>query len=247
MSRVSYVPSAALVVRAKTFKELNGFQESLRYGEDVDFVWRAIDNNWQCRYDPYVVCLHRNRNSWRELARQRMSYGEAAATLYIAHPTRLAPLRSDVATTTSVAAIALGMPLTALAAGSISATFLWKELRRVGLPATHVMRIVANRLLHTADMLAHAISRVWWPIIAVVAIFSRRARYLLVGSLVFPVLYQQRRSSGHAMDRNQVPFALIARIVDHGGYSVGVWKGMMRHRTFGPLIPKISVKRSPSN
>jgi hypothetical protein len=49
------------------------------------------------------------------------------------------------------------------------------------------------------------------------------------------------------MDWNQVPFALIARIVDHGGYSVGVWKGMMRHRTFGPLIPKISVKRSPSN
>src|SRR5206468_746740 len=38
--RVSYVPSTALVVRRDALLRVDGFDESLRYGEDVDLCWR---------------------------------------------------------------------------------------------------------------------------------------------------------------------------------------------------------------
>jgi len=60
-SRVSYVPTAALLVRREVFESLSGFDESLRYGEDVDFVWRAISTDRICRYEPAAVARHRAR------------------------------------------------------------------------------------------------------------------------------------------------------------------------------------------
>ncbi len=247
MSRVSYVPSAVLVVRTEMFVELGGFDTAHRYGEDVDFVWRAIDNGWQCRYDPYIVCLHRNRSSWRQLINQRMSYGEAAATLYIAHPSRLAPLRADAATAASVITTVIGMPLSAVSTSAISASLLWRELHRARIPAKDIVRIAADRWMHTAYMTAQAITRVWWPIILIIALFSRRARRLLAFAVLFPLLYELRTSNTKIVPWKILPLVATMRIVDHGGYSIGVWKGMWRNRTVGPLLPKISVRRSPSN
>lgn len=247
MSRVSYVPSAALLVRTEAFTELGGFDTSHRYGEDVDFVWRAIDNGWQCRYDPYVVCLHRNRGSWRELIQQRMSYGEAAATLYVAHPTRLAPLRADAATAGSVVTTVLGLPLSAFATTALSTTLLWKELQRAKVPSLTILRIAFDRWIHTAYMITQAVARVWWPIIMVAALFSRRARRLLFFTLLFPIAYEQRPGSTRKLPLHRIPLAAVMRVVDLGGYSVGVWKGMLRNQTIGPLLPRISVKRSPSD
>lgn len=247
MSRVSYVPSAVLLVRSKTFNELDGFDTAHRYGEDVDFVWRVIDNGWQCRYDPHVVCLHRNRGSWRELIHQRMSYGEAAATLYVSHPTRLAPLRADAATTASVVTSVVGMPLSAFATTVLSTSFLWKELQRANIPLRTILRIIVDRWMHTAYMITQAISRVWWPIVMIIALFSRRARRLLLFTMLFPIAYEQRPSSTRRIPLRNVPLATVIRVVDLAGYGVGVWKGMVRNRTIGPLLPRISVRRSPSD
>jgi mycofactocin system glycosyltransferase len=247
MSRVSYVPSAVLLTRTETFTELGGFDTAHRYGEDVDLVWRAIDNGWQCRYDPHVVCLHRNRGSWRELVQQRMSYGEAAATLYVAHPSRLAPLRADAATAASVVTSVVGMPLAAFATTALSASALWKELRRADVPLGTILRIIVDRWMHTVYMITQAISRVWLPIIVIVALFSRRARRLLIFTALFPIAYEQRPKSTRKTPVRTIPLATVMRILDLGGYCAGVWKGMARNRTIGPLLPRISVKRSPSD
>lgn len=247
MSRVSYVPSAVLLARSETFHELNGFDAIHRYGEDVDFVWRAIDNGWQCRYEPHIVCLHRNRATWRELVQQRTSYGEAAATLYVAHPSRLAPLHADAATTTSVVSTVIGIPLVAMMSGTLSASLLWRELRRAKVPFYEIARIIFDRWLHTAYMLAQAISRAWWPIIVFCALFSKKARRLIAFTLVFPVLYEQRSKSAHRSPIQRIPIIATMRILDHVGYSIGVWKGALRHRTIGPLLPRINVRRSPSD
>src|SRR5690606_10496937 len=44
--RVGYVPSAALLVRRVAFVEVGGFDARLRYGEDVDLVWRLVAAGW---------------------------------------------------------------------------------------------------------------------------------------------------------------------------------------------------------
>ncbi len=60
-TRVSYVPAAAIVVRVDAFDAVGGFDERLRFGEDVDFVWRLDQAGWRCRYEPASMVWHAPR------------------------------------------------------------------------------------------------------------------------------------------------------------------------------------------
>ncbi|MDA0170027.1 glycosyltransferase [Solirubrobacter taibaiensis] len=77
---VQYVPSAALLVRTPV-----RFDETLRYGEDVDLIWRLLDRGHRVVYDPSVVVLHHEA----DVLRRRFRYGTSAAPLAARHPTRL--------------------------------------------------------------------------------------------------------------------------------------------------------------
>lgn len=90
--RVPYVPSAALLCRRDALEALDGFDEDLRLGEDVDLIWRAAEGGWTVRYEPAVVVEHRNRRSWAALGRQRFGYGTSAASLAARHPAAAVPL-----------------------------------------------------------------------------------------------------------------------------------------------------------
>lgn len=77
---VPYVPSAALIVRTPV-----RFDAQLRYGEDVDLIWRLQDVGHRVVYDPSVVVRHHEAH----VARRRFAYGTSAAALAARHPTRL--------------------------------------------------------------------------------------------------------------------------------------------------------------
>lgn len=86
-SRVSYVPTAALLIRRAHV----AFDPSLRHGEDVDLVWRLLDAGHALRYEPAAVVCHQPRGSWLAWARQRYDYGSSAARLARRHPAPLRP------------------------------------------------------------------------------------------------------------------------------------------------------------
>ena len=92
-SRVSYVPTAALMIRTDLLREHRGFDESLRYGEDVDLVWRLLEADVVCRYEPAVTVHHSPRASLLDAWKQRVSYGSAAAPLDQRHRGAATPLR----------------------------------------------------------------------------------------------------------------------------------------------------------
>src|SRR5262249_60788155 len=46
LTRLSYVPTAALLVRCSAIAG-RGFDPGLRYGEDVDLIWRMIAAGWR--------------------------------------------------------------------------------------------------------------------------------------------------------------------------------------------------------
>ena len=77
---VPYVPSAALIVRTPV-----RFDETLRYGEDVDLIWRLLDQGHRVVYDPSVVVLHHET----DVLERRFRYGTSAAPLAARHPDRL--------------------------------------------------------------------------------------------------------------------------------------------------------------
>jgi mycofactocin system glycosyltransferase len=81
---VSYVPSAALIVRSAALPD-EPFDPVLRYGEDVDLIWRLIDAGWRVRYDPSVIVEHEERDT----IKRRFKYGTSAAPLKQRHPGKL--------------------------------------------------------------------------------------------------------------------------------------------------------------
>ena len=84
-SRVSYLPSTAIVVRRDALTGVGGFDESLRYGEDVDLCWRLVGAGWSVRYDPRVIATHMEPAGLPALTR-RFHYGTSAGPLARRHP-----------------------------------------------------------------------------------------------------------------------------------------------------------------
>ena len=83
--RVSYVPTTALVVRRTAVEEVGAFEEQLRYGEDVDLVWRLTAAGWAVRYDPAVVARHAAPTTLSSRLARRYRYGTSAGPLTRRH------------------------------------------------------------------------------------------------------------------------------------------------------------------
>lgn len=217
-TRVSYVPAAAIVCRTEVIRALGGFDEALRFGEDVDLVWRLDQAGWRCRYEPDVEVVHRPRATWRAWARQRIGYGSSAAALAVRHPDGLAPVSTSGWSAAAWALGAIGHPVAGVAVGLGSAAALVDVLDDV--PSAVAFRLAATGNAHAGRTFATAVRRVWLPIVGVAALRSRTARRILVASLL---------AAGHPV-----------RVLDDVAYGVGVWRGMIRDRNVTPLVPRFT-------
>ena len=237
LSRVSYVPAAVLVARTAVVVELGGFEESLRYGEDVDLIWRAVERGFGCRYEPSITAFHRPRRTLREFLNQRFRYGTSAGALGRRHGQAVAPLRATLATLAMSIAWLVGwwqvaLPLTAL-------VWLWFTLglARTGLSRTHRGAIAGRALWRAITQTATAIRRTWWPALAVLGIVVMQARVMLAVAFSAGVVI------GLAQDRPRAPFRWIAlRVLDDLAYGAGVWRGALTARSFTCLVPVVSLR-----
>ncbi len=215
-SRVSYVPAAAIVVRASAFDDVGGFDEGLRFGEDVDLVWRLDQAGWRCRYEPCVTVDHTPRPDWPARLRQQIGYGSSAAALARRHPRLLAPVRWNGWMAATWTALGTGHPVTAAALMITNAVSVAKTLPDV--PPAEIARLTASSYVATARQTAATVRRVWWPIAVVAALVSIRARWVIAASI--------------AADPRAAPTDVA--------YGWGVWRGVVRRRTWAPLKPEIS-------
>jgi len=215
-SRVSYVPAAALVIRAAAFDDIGGFDERLRFGEDVDLVWRLDQAGWRCRYEPAVSVHHTPRPNWPGRLRQQVGYGSSAAPLAQRHPRLLSPVRLNGWMAAAWTALAIGHPVVAVAMAVANTTTVARNLP--GVPTAEVVRLTATSYLSSARQVASTIRRVWWPVALAACVVSRRARWVTVASI--------------AAAPRSTPTDVA--------YGWGVWGGMVRRRTWAPAVPTIS-------
>lgn len=215
---ISYVPTATLVARTDAVRRVGGFDEELRFGEDVDLVWRLVDAGGVVRYEPGTVVVHPPRTTWRAWCRQRVDYGASAARLAERHPERLAPWHGRLGTVAPWWLVVRGD--IALGVATTGATLLWQTVwvsRRTELPKREAAHLVGRFAAATATGTARAIRRAWWPLLAVASWRSKTARRLLLISAV---------ASGGPV-----------RLLDDLAYSVGAWRGVIGRRTVRPLVP----------
>jgi mycofactocin system glycosyltransferase len=218
---VSYVPTAALAVRVSA---LLPFDEQLRYGEDVDLVWRLVDAGWQVRYDPSVVVQHAEPLALRDRLVRRYRYGTAAAPLSRRHPTRLAHLVLPPWSTAVLALLLARRPLLAAGVAGWSVKTLdahlddWRTSTVVVGQSVGGTAIGLGRALALLGPLGWALAR------------DKRVAALLLAP---PLLeWWQRRPPVDPL--RYTGSALLGQ----AAYGAGVLAGCAREQTLVPLLPR---------
>lgn len=238
-TRISYVPAAALVVRADALRAIGGFDETLRNGEDVDMVWRLLDAGHRCRYEPASTVHHRPRTTLSTWARQRLGYGRSAAALDRKHPGAVAPLRVSGWSAAVWALVLARRPIAAVTVAAATIVALRRKLAE--LPSAESVRLAGLGHLYSGRQVASAITRAWWPLALVTAMFVRRARLPLVAAATVPALLDWMADRSSADQTLADPLRYVAyRLADDVAYGTGVWAGVFEQRSIGALAPKFT-------
>ena len=234
--RVPYVPTAALLVRRAALPA-GGFDPGLRYGEDVDLVWRLHDAGWAVRYDPRTVVRHAEPDRWTDWLVRRHRYGTSAGPLAARHGARLTPLVLPPLPTTAWALLAAGRPAGALAVVAASAWRLHRLLRATTLGrrdcARTAVRVTGQAVLGAVTGAGGAGLVATGPPLAALMV-PRRTRRLAATVLLAPPLVEWlRRRPGP----DPVRWTALT-LLDDLAYASGVWRSAAALRTLGPVRPQ---------
>jgi len=241
MTRVAYVPTAALLVRRAALG--GGFDESLRNGEDVDLVWRLIEAGWRVRYEPAVQVQHAEPATRAALLRRRFRYGTSAAPLTRRHPGAVAPLVLQPWPTLTMTALLARRPLVAGAAFGVSTALLARRLRANDLPARGLVRPMANGVRLTWLGTGRWAGQFAGPfVIALIARpGGRTARTRWGRRLAAASLLAGPPLADWAAHRDAHPLQQVAvTLADQAAYGAGVYAGCLRERLITPVLPAVA-------
>ena len=247
LTRLSYVPTAALLARRDAVA--GGFDPALRYGEDVDLVWRLARAGWRVRYDPAAEVGHAEPGRWASILSRRFRYGTSAAPLARRHPGQVPPLVLQAWPAAAAAALLARRPAIALAAYAAGTAQLAQLLRDWGVPGRNILRPMAGSVQQT--WLGAGRWSVQFALPAVAAGLARpggrtaRARLgrrAALASLVIGPPAAEWLRARPALD--PLRFAL-GYLADEAAYGAGVYRGALAERLAAPLLPKIAWRPLP--
>jgi mycofactocin glycosyltransferase len=237
MSRISYVPSAALMVR-RAAVPVALFDPRLRGGEDVDLVWRLVRAGWDVRYEPRSTVRHDGPRTFGSWLGRRAFYGTTAGPLARRHPESLAPLHTSAWPAAVWALGAARRPLQAAAVLATSTFVLARRLRGlVDRPVEVAGRIAGGGALSSAVPALSGLTRAWSPGL-LFALFWRKTRAAAALALLVPA------AADWVAERGELDPARYAalHVADDLAYGAGVWWGCVRARTLVPLVPRITFR-----
>jgi mycofactocin system glycosyltransferase len=250
MTRLAYLPAAALLVRREAAGR--GFDPDLRYGEDVDLIWRMVDAGWRVRYDPAAEVRHAEPGRWRQVLARRFRYGSAAAPLARRHPGLVPPLILQPWPAAVVAALLARRPVVALAAYAAGTGQLARRLRGWGIPARDVPGPMAAAVLQTwlgasrwaaQYALPAAAAGIAWP-------GGRSARVRAGRRVALAALLAGAPAAEWLRGRPRLdPFRFaLGYLADEAAYGAGVCRGAAAERLADPLLPRLGWRaRQPQS
>ena len=184
---VSYVPSAAIICRASKLRDIGGFDETMRSGEDVDLCWRLVEAGARLRYEPIAQVGHDHRTQLRDWVVRKAFYGGSAAPLSVRHPDKIAPLMISGWALAAWILMAIGSSFSYLASllvAGLTGRRIAKTLQGADTQISDVLAVAARGLWSAALQLASAICRHYWPVALLAAIVFRPARRIVLVAAV---------------------------------------------------------------
>lgn len=107
---VEECPTINLAVAKEAIDGVGGFDETFRYGSDVDLSWRLRDAGYLIRRDPDAV-VDVDWGDWQRQVRRSFAYGRARVDLYRKHPHRLRRILKDDPVVVVWPLYLLGLPI----------------------------------------------------------------------------------------------------------------------------------------
>ena len=232
---IGWLPSAVLAVRAGVVG--TGFDESMRFGEDVDLAWRLNDGGWRVRYDATIEARHQGLTRLDPWLIRKVGYGSSAAPLAKRHGAKVAPAGMSLGGAAIASALLLQRRWSLPAAGLVSAIMAARTAKALS-NSDHPLRLSVELtglgVASTAHQVSDLMLRHWWPGSVVAAVVSSRARRTLIGAMVVHGVLDHRRSGSEL----SVPCHAVARTLDNIAYGTGVWMGAARGRSVEALLPQ---------
>lgn len=243
--RVPYVPSAAMLARREPLLALGGFDERLRFGEDVDLVWRLNEAGSFCYFDPGVQVEHLTRTNVAASLKQRFNYGGSAVDLERLHPGLVSPYRGPLVGLLAAFATAWAGPLPLVA----NALRLVPSISDSGpLSKREALGATLESGCASTISLGRCLAREWLPV-ALIAALSRKTRGVTLLAAVCLIVDENRGPAGTRHLR--IGLGAVAR----ASYCLGLWSRAASARSprallpifrFGNLAPD-SASRRPMN
>ena len=240
---VPYVPTACLAARTSALRAAGGFDPALRYGEDVDLVWRLSDMG-DVRYVPDIEAVHPPRATIAAMVTQRMSYGTAAAPLAARHGDAVRPARLSGWSALVAALAATGHPFAAIAVGAGTGLALRPKIEPLPDATVEALLLTARGHWYGGLALLTAVARTWSPLVAGAMLLlpsqRRRLARIVAAAAARRLLDGPRTPEAAGLD-------LALGVVDDLSYCAGVWKGVATARSTAALRPHIVSWPAPKD
>ncbi|MER5436836.1 mycofactocin biosynthesis glycosyltransferase MftF [Streptomyces sp. NPDC002588] len=237
---VSWASTACVVARVDALKE--GFDDTMRVGEDVDLCWRLIEHGWRVRYEPAVEAGHEHRVRLDDWFLRKAVYGTGATPLARRHPQFIAPAVFAPWSTALTVALLAQRRWSLPVAGSVfcvATVRIARKLEGTGHPYRLAVRLTANGSLNALSQASALLTRHWWPLTALGCTVSGRVRRAAAVAALTDVTLEYRRDRAGL---DPVRYG-IARRLDDLAYGAGVWYSAVKGRSTRALRPRLVRRR----
>lgn len=235
-SPVTWVSSTCLVARVDALG--SGFDASMRVGEDVDLVWRLVDEGRRVRFEPAASVRHEHRSTLRAWLGRKFFYGTGAHPLAERHPDDIAPVVLPPWGAALLLVLAAQRRWSLPVAGVIALATVARIGRRASTvrhPYRLAARLTGYGAIGAITQGFALLLRHWWPLTAIGCLVSRRVRRAVIAASLADTVVEFARTRPRL---DPVRFG-VARRLDDAAYGAGVWWSAIRARSTKALRPDL--------
>ncbi|MGW3650113.1 mycofactocin biosynthesis glycosyltransferase MftF [Streptomyces sp. NPDC000878] len=236
---VSWAPTACAVARVDALRDVGGFDEGMRVGEDVDLCWRLVGAGLRVRYEPAVRASHEHRARLGDWFVRKAVYGTGAQPLALRHPENIAPAVFAPWSAVFAAALLAQRRWSAPVAGAVLGVVVVRIGRKFDgtrHPYRLAVPLAGNGAVATLAQTSALLTRHWWPLTAVGCVVSRRIRRATAVAALADIALEYRRG-----DDSLDPLRYgVARRLDDLAYGAGVWLSALKGRSTAALRPRVT-------
>lgn len=247
---VPYLPTCNFMVRRSVLLEQGGFDEQLRLGEDVDFIWRTLGSDQRAWYTPAAQVVHDHRVQLLALLRRRADYASSEAHLQTRHSEghRIMPLpKASLLLLAMFIAFPMAWPAGVIL-GLILLFLVLREIKQKSQQLSKAGASVPNRRLFSAVLREHVasfhhlsadITRYYsLPLLVVTWLAPACWPATMILLLTAPIGDYYRLKPNLSL-----PAFIGLYGLEIVAYQLGLWLGCLRQRTLLPLLPRLRWRR----